>query len=114
MKTNFNPLYTTDGLITLKGKAADGVAIQAGQVLTLDTDGNLVKYTGDVIDEESGELVKDVIARGIALCDVSETDEDRDVIYAIAGAVIESNCVGLDANAKKEMTTIYFVQDSQL
>ena len=108
MKINYAPLYTTDGLLTLGSKAKEGIAITAGTVV------GIITATGEVAAYDDAATDGTEIARGIALCDIEETDEDRTIVYAIAGAVIESKCTGLDTNAKSDLKTIYFVQDSQL
>ncbi|AEH06300.1 head decoration protein [Methanothermococcus okinawensis] len=108
MKINYAPLYTTEGLITLKGNAAPGEAISAGTVI------GIISASGELSPYNSSATDGTEVARGIALCDIDAADEDRDIIYAIAGAVIESKCIGLDATAKEDLSTIYFVKDSQL
>jgi hypothetical protein len=107
MKIDYSPLYTTENLVTLKGRAKAGVAISPGTVIGVTANGEVAPYNKSATDGSN-------VARGIALCEVSADDEDRTVIYAIMGVVIESKCKLLDADAKSALTTIYFVKDTQM
>ena len=108
MKINYSPLYTTDGLITLKGRAKPDITIPAGTVV------GIITTSGEVAAYNPAAQNGTEVARGIALCDIDTADVDRTIIYAIAGVVIESKCIGLDNAAKADLSTIYFVKDSQL
>jgi len=108
MKVNYSPIFTIDGLVILEGKAKPCTTIPAGTVV------GIITKSGEVAAYNPNAQNGTEVARGIALCDIDAADEDRTIIYAIAGAVVESECIGLDNTAKADLSTIYFVKDSQL